>query len=266
MKKTASVLLSVGLLLSIFTGSASAAEGSNVNKEKRLITTIQISLNDQQRTATLSDSQQAELSVFEENGKKIYEVKGAKTPDEKRRAFEILNNYMEKGTVQQATVTVNKTGYDFYGNEYGYSSANRSAMGYTWAKYNAGKGFANNSNVYDKTWGGQSASWTGSNNPSYIKLLQSVTVNVSNASSTLTIGWPPSYSVTPTRTSSTASWSSDSTSGVTVLGAEHQTTQINRDDVQRGKITSLLYSDSADVKVGSTIYRPTNSVRFTNGL
>ncbi|WP_223070460.1 hypothetical protein [Paenibacillus caui] len=171
---------------------------------------------------------------------------------------------MGKGSVQQTTVSVTQTDTDFYGDEWGYSSINSNALGYTWAKYNSASDFR--SGGYDRTWGGQAASWGGSETPAYIKLYQSVTVNVINSTGTLTIGWPPSYSVSPTKTSSTATWSSESATNVDVLGAEHQTTEISEADIQGGQITSFVYNDSADIKIGSTIYRPASSVRFTNGL
>ncbi|MGG4146361.1 hypothetical protein ABEW34_24960 [Paenibacillus algorifonticola] len=256
MKKIVSAVLVTMLAIPLVASSVSAA-----NHSGKLVKKVAISLSDNKSNV---NSTVAELSVYDDNGIKLYTVTGAQTPNEKRKAFEILNSFMEKGAVEQQTVNVTSTGTDFYGSEYGYSSANNNAMGYTWAKYNASASFPTTGT--DKTWGGQSAAWNGSGTAAYIKLYQSVTLNVSNASTTLTVGWPPSMSVTPTKSSSTASWYSDSITNVNILGAEHGTVQFNKQDIQGGYVTSCVYNDSADVKVGSTIYRPTNSVRFTNGL
>ncbi|MCM3039098.1 hypothetical protein M3201_05230 [Paenibacillus motobuensis] len=264
LKRFALVICSVVMMVTLFSATAMA---DTQRTGKKLLKSVEIPIDSATNiVSSEKSSKKLRLSQYDDNGVKVYTVEGANTTEEKKRAFEILNNFMESGEVQQVTVSVNETNKEFYGNEFGYSQSNSNVMGYTWARYVAGKNFGSNSSVYDKTWGGSSGSWGGSGTAAYIKLNQGVTVNVSGASGTLTIGWPPSYSVTATSSSSTASWSSEATTGVNVLGAEHQLVEYNRDDVQRGKITSCVYTDVADVKVSSTVYKATSSVRFTNGL
>jgi hypothetical protein len=268
MKKVSIIASSLLMVATMFSTSAMAAPDDQV-KTKTLINSIEIPIEIPMVNSLKSNENLTKnliLSQYDDNGIKVYTVEGADTPEEKYKAFEILNKFMESGEIQQSNVSVTTTNQDFYGNEYGNSPSNSNVQGYTWARYNAGKGFASNKSVTDKTWGGSSGVWGGTGTAGYIKLNQLIALNVSGASHSLTLSWPPGYSISSTKSTSTASYSTDAETGVNVLGAEHQLLQFNKEDIQGGKVTSAVHTDVADVKVGSTIYKATSSVRFTNDL
>ncbi len=256
-KKLAAILMIFTCISNTFSANVFA---SNVKVKEGKVLEKKIMIH-----GTKKGESDLELSVYNDNGIKVYKVKGAKNRAEKEKAFIILNNYMENGSVEQTTVYVTSLYTDFYGDEWGYSTQTNNAMGYTWAKYNAGNISASLTN-YDKTWGGQSGGWFGSGAPTFIRLRQSVTLNVANASTSLTISWPPSMTVTQTRTSSTATKVFDPDYDSDCIGAEHGLTEFNKEDIQYGIVTSCIYSDSADIRVGSFTYVPSQSVRFVNSI
>lgn len=261
MKKTLSIFTALCICMSV---SSIAFASENKVSRYDYVATHEINLGESEKGSTVDESSPVTVKIhtYKDNGKKVYKVDCGETKEEKLKAFEALNKFMESGRAEQTVVPVTSLFTEFYGNEYGYAS-NTNAMGYSWAKYVAGDV---DDGGYDNTWGGQSALWAGSGNASYIILRQAVTLNVVNANATLSISWPPSLDVSQTRTASTATWNSETEYSTTILGAEHQFTEFNWEDLQYGYVTSCVYSDSADIKYGSTIYRPTQSVRFTESM
>jgi hypothetical protein len=240
----------------VFMLSTSAFAAGNTPNGVKLLSSFDV-------PSAASDGAKLKISMYEDNGKKVYGINGAQTPSQKRKAYEILNSYMQSGSV--ATTNVNVTSYntDFYGNE--YSSNAGSAQGYTWGYYRAGNIAASTSNV-DKSWGGSSAGWFGTGTATSIVLKQKASINVVNASATLNISWPPGLSVTATFSSSTATWQSGTYSGNGSFGAQHDLVEFNIDDIHYGNVTSAVFNDSSDVLVSGYTWKPTQYVRFSNAL
>lgn len=261
MKKTLSIFMALCICMSV-SSIAFAAE----NKVSRYdyVSTHEINLGESEIGFTVDKSspKTVKIHTYNDNGKKVYKVDCGETKEEKLQAFEALNKFMESGRAEQTVVPVTSLFTEFYGNEYGYAS-NPNAAGYTWAKYVAGDV---NDGGYDSTWGGQSGMWASTGTASYLILRQSVILNVVNANATLSISWPAAMDFSQTRTASTATWNSETEYNTNILGAEHQFTEFNWEDLQYGYVTSCVYSDSADIKYGSLIYRPTQSVRFTESM
>ncbi|MCT4545005.1 MAG: hypothetical protein N4A63_15855 [Vallitalea sp.] len=211
----------------------------------------------------LVDDTALTLSVYvKENGKKAYTINGANSKQDKKVAFQLLNDYMETGSIERTNVDVTDYYEDFYGNEMGESQVNNNCISYTWSKYNAGKV---HSGGVDKTWGGTSGSWIGNEAPGYIQLLQSRTISVSNASATLNISWPPGLSVSETKSKSTAS-DSTTKSNVDVFGAEHSMVEFDKSDIHNGNIKYCLVSDTAKIEINNFTYKASSSVKFNNAL
>ncbi len=257
MKRIISTFIAFSLVISAMSTVTFASEFSPSSSRYEYIDTEEISLPITVKSVNKST---AKIHIYNDNGIKVYKLECADSPEIKMLAFEALNNFMDMGVAERTEVGVNLYNQEFYGNERGYGS-NSNAIGYTWARYVAGNV---QQNGYDSTWGGQSAIWAGTGTADYIKLHQSVTINVTNADASLSISWPPALTISQSRTSSTATWVSEPDYNSTGLGAEHAFTEFDLDDIQNGVITSCVYSDSGEVKFNSTIYRPTTSVKFNN--
>lgn len=96
--------------------------------------------------------------------------------------------------------------------------------------------------------GGQSSLWSGSGNCDYIVLNQGISVS----GIAVSISWPPSVS----GSGSSASWQSqpvyDNVAGASFNGL-----------VVGGTAFSCTFSENGDVYVGSRIYRPTTTIKFS---
>lgn len=103
---------------------------------------------------------------------------------------------------------------------------------YSWARYKA--------NLFGPhtVWGGQSATWNLAGTVAdYIKLHQSIRVQVNNAETSITISWPPGFTTAvSTSTESIATWSSEADRDSTGLGAQRPEFSIESRDVGGGDI------------------------------
>ncbi len=115
------------------------------------------------------------------------------------------------------------------------------AMSYAWKRNTAGQ----TDNNFE---GGQSSLWSGSGNCDYIVLNQGISVS----GIAVSISWPPSVS----GSGSSASWQSqpvyDNVAGASFNGL-----------VVGGTAFSCTFSENGDVYVGSRIYRPTTTIKFS---
>lgn len=259
------VALALSSILMISQGVVASAAESETSRYQ-YVSTSEVLINvsnvgTTKDTLKSGEVKTAKIHTFNDNGKKVYKVEIDGTPQEKIEAFKTLNNYMESGLSEETIVVVNEKNKEFYGNEWDTSKTN--ILGYSWAKYKVGSRY---SGINDTTWGGSSASYTGTGSFGYIKLMQKTTVNATGASASLSISWPPSLDVSASRTSSTGTWESETEYNDTILGAEHELVELNYSDLHGATITSCIYVDTANVKVGATIYKPSTSVRFKSGL
>lgn len=269
MKKIVCMLLSILLVVGSLTVSSSALEPSS---RYTILGSYTFDLQDKTfdgLALTSSESPTVTITAYSDMGKRVYRMDTtATTQSEEEEAFEIFDRFINNGNVQQYVVVVDEKDKDFYGTETvrsATSGTGYNAYNFSWAKYNA---TSDTYGGYDSCWGTQTARWTMlSTNADYIKLHQTCRVNVTGASSTLNIGWPSaSVSITSTRSSSSASWDSETEYNAKALSSEHLDVSFNREDICNGYVTSFITTDYADIKYGSVIYKPQSVIRFENGM
>ena len=269
MKKMISIALSLFMISSIVTTSAFAASAN----EYEYVGTYSFPLNSVSALTEADingDNPTVTVTVYNDRGKNVYRMDTtATTAEEEATAFELFDQFVETGAVNEKVVTVDEYDKEFYGSETGRAGSDGTtgynAYMFSWGRYLAG-------NVrkggYDKCWGNQTARWLKTaTDADYIKLYQSARVNVENADTSLSISWPPSLDIDINSSSaSVATWSSDTEYNAKSLAAQHETVEYNWEDLQGGNVTSFIFTDSADIKYGSTIYKPQAVIRFENGF
>lgn len=269
MKKIISMALSFLMISSIVTTSAFAAS----TNEYDYVGTYSFPLNSvstQSEANGNADNPTVTITVYNDRGKNVYRMDTtASTAEEEAVAFEMFDQFVENGVVNEKVVTVDEYDTEFYGSETGRAGSKGStgynAYLFSWGRYLAGNVARGG---YDKCWGNQAARWMQSGTSAdYIKLHQSARINVKNADTALSISWPPSLDIDiNTSSASVATWSSDTEYDTKSLAAQHETVEYNWEDLQGGNVTSFIFTDSADIKYGSTIYKPQAVIRFENGF
>lgn len=274
MKKAVTLMLAVVMALSVLSINAFAAAPSN---EYEYVGTYTFALDcgaayglEPASDDTTASSPTMTVTVYNDRGKNIYRMETtAHTAEEEAVAFEMFDQFVENGSVQESTVTVNEFNKEFFGSDVGRGGSSGTtgydAYNYSWARYVAGEVVKGGK---DSSWGKQTARWMKTNTSAdYIKLHQSAKINVRNADASLTISWPPALTVSSNSASaSVASWSSEVEYDTKSLAADHETVEYNWEDLQYGGVTSFIYTDSADIKYGSSIYKPSSTIRFENGF
>lgn len=270
MKKMLSMTLALISLLSIMTTSAFAASSNDYEYVGTYtfplyegVSTYEVRGNESEPSVT--------VTVYNDRGKNVYRMDTtAKTAEEEAIAFELFDQFVESGAVNEKVVTVDEFNTEFSGSEIGRAGESGTtaynAYMFTYSHYVAGNVV---NGGYDRCWGTQTARWLQSGtNANYIKLFQSARINVANADTALSISWPPAYEIDINSSSaSVASWDSgDPEYDTKSLAAQHETVEYNWEDLQYGNVTSFVFTDSADIKYGSMIYKPRAVVRFENGL
>lgn len=211
------------------------------------------------------------IDVYGNSERKLYTISdiGDDSATDKKEAYKLFNEMLKTGDIEEAVVDVTAKYKTFSGSIYDDDQSNY--LGYSWAEYYAGD--CGNGGT-DKTWGGSSACWASSGTPKYIYISQTHSLNVTNADVSLSINWSAgadtsiggSVTLTETQTSSKCTWTSNQCTNVTVLGAEYGETEFSSDDLCGGNVTSCVNSDKGYIYYGSTIYKPSTQIRFTNSL
>lgn len=268
MKKIISMALSLLMIFSVVTTSAFAASAN----EYDYVGTYSFPLNSVSTLAeadATADDPTVTVTVYNDRGKNVYRMDTtATTAEEEATAFELFDQFVETGVVNERVVTVDEFEKEFFGSETSHAGSSGTtgynAYVYSWGRYLAGNV---RSGGYDKCWGNQTARWMKTGSADYIKLHQSARINVVNADTALSISWPPSLEIDiNTSSASVATWSSETEYDAKSLAAQHETVEYNWEDLQGGNVTSFIFTDSADIKYGSTIYKPQAVIRFENGF
>lgn len=246
--KISKLLLLSCLLSAIVIPSQSHAYGNESGKTELL----------EARTVVLSpevnNSKGYELEIQKSGDQVIYGFKDVPVEDRKE-AMKYLNSLIDARSTQtpsakaslQSTSTIDLTSNgSYYGNNFGEDSRNGNAQNYSFVNLDFNVGFW--TATMDST-GGQSASWFGTGNPTQIVFNESA----SYSGVSVTVGWPPSA----TGSSTSKSWSSQPVTG-NPASATHAPLHAS----SATGIYSATFSDTADIYLSSTIYRPTTYIKF----
>ncbi len=266
-KKLLSIIASVFFVSSMCLAPISAADIEN-NAKNVKIATIPVTID---KDIKHKNDINFTVDVYGTSKKKIYAVNeiGDGSPEDKKAAFEVFNQMMESGKIQETAVNVTSYNQNYDGIEWDDDQTNY--LGYSSAHYYAGN--VNNGGT-DKTWGGSSCSWTSSGTPKYIYISQAQSLNIKNANAQVSINWGVSATgpeigggvqLSETQTSSKCTWTSNQYTNKTILGAQYGDTEFSSDDLQGGNVTSCVHSDRGYISYGSTIYKPSTQVRFIAG-
>ncbi len=267
-KKLLSIITGIFFVSSICLAPVSAADIQN-NHQNVKIASIPVKIN---KSVKNKHDINFTVDVYGTSKKKTYAVKevGDGSLEDKKAAFEVFNQMMESGSIQETAVSVSSFYTDYSGIEWDDDQTNY--LGYSSAHYNAGN-LPNGGT--DRTWGGSSCMWTGSGTPKYIFISQTQSLNVTDADATVSINWGVSatgpeigggVTLTETQTSSKCTWTSNQVPNETILGSEYGETEFSWDDIQGGCVTSCVHTDKGNISYGATIYKPSTQVRFTNGF
>lgn len=232
--------LSAVILGFVITSPTFAYATSETNTPK-LISEETVQLNSINQNSKSIVSKDFTLKTFEDNGVNLYSL-DVNDPSYQEAANEYIikltGDTDENNHIQ--TLGVLLPGQSEYHNDTQYDG---SAMTYSWKRNTAGIG--SSANTFE---GGQATSWTGSGKPTSIVLNQSITVK----GIALSISWPPSLSIS----GYTGTWSSQPVASTSV-GASFGNMKVS------GPATSVTFSESGDVYMGSRIYRPTTYIKFS---
>lgn len=205
--------------------------------EPTLISTQEVALSPSGANTRSAETKEFTLSTYEDNGRTVYSFD---VEDEEYRqvAMEYINELTGDPGPTPQTRGILQPGESEYHNDTQYDG---DAMSYAWKRNTAGQ----TDNNFE---GGQSSLWSGSGNCDYIVLNQGISVS----GIAVSISWPPSVS----GSGSSASWQSqpvyDNVAGASFNGL-----------VVGGTAFSCTFSENGDVYVGSRIYRPTTTIKFS---
>lgn len=239
MKRKVAIVLSFALVFCMLFGiNAFAFEEKGAVK---LLKTEKVKLQKNDKNAKTY-----ELKSKLDNGITIYDL-GAVDEKDRQLAFEFLKKLTGDTTVKTIFDTNMGSPGNYYGNDLQMSN---NAWSYTWEQFNLSNTGVGLLGLNIDSYGGQTGGWSGSGTPNFIILNQTATFN----GVSFTISWPPSM----TGSSTSRSWQSQPIYNSTNVAADHA--PINSWCMG---FTSVEYIDTADVYMGSQVYRPTSNVTFS---
>lgn len=205
--------------------------------EPTLISTQEVALSPSGANTRSAETKEFTLSTYEDNGRTVYSF-DVEDEEYRQAAMEYINELTGDPGPTPQTRGILQPGESEYHNDTQYDG---DAMSYAWKRNTAGQ----TDNNFE---GGQSSLWSGSGNCDYIVLNQGISVS----GIAVSISWPPSVS----GSGSSASWQSqpvyDNVAGASFNGL-----------VVGGTAFSCTFSENGDVYVGSRIYRPTTTIKFS---
>lgn len=250
MRRTGRLLLGTALamiFLFTFISMTAFAASNEGDKDVKLISSKKVILDDKEK-------KEYDFEILSDKGNTVYGFKGGVDEKDVVKAHEYLVNAMQTAKIQHTSKAMGSDGQWVYANDTGYDANNTSASAYTWS--NTYKGWQGLQWI-DKTYGGSSAYWSGSNFKE-MKLHQRVsvyTIGITN------ISWP--ISLGGGSSGNQRTWDSELVAS-NPAGASHEEVTV----MGIGGIsctTSILYEDSADIYIngGMTTWKPSTWLQFT---
>lgn len=199
-------------------------------------------------TVQVDDNNVIQLKTYNDDGVIITAVADDGKQD-KEKVKEYLDDFVVASGDAQAAVFYNHTNC---GTKTGTDSRNTNAQSTTSvnAKWSGAEWFP----IRLDTTGHQSAFWAGSNPYNANKIILNQSYDINGTSLSVTLSWPPGASFNKDKSS--GSWQSQPISNTYSASASHPNTTVTSNIA----IYSCTYTDTADIYIGSTIYRPSSSV------